>query len=151
MNRSIYSANWHYNFCCILIIFAFIPTLMADWPTFRHDNQRSARTKSSIHLPLNLAWKHIPAAPPTRAWGKPKHRNFAAGAFNLSSTLDFDSAFHPIIANGKVYYASSSTDSIYCLSSNAVGIWQFSAEAPIRLSPVYAEQKIYFGSDDGHI
>ena len=139
----------------------FIPSLMlillptwviaADWPTFRGDIHRSAVSAETLELPLNFAWAHTPDAPPASAWTPPKGRNISAGAEGLTSTLDYDKAFHAIAADGKVYYASSATDSIVCLDQRGFEHWVYTTEGPVRLAPFYYEGKIYVGSDDGYV
>ena len=43
----------------------------ADWPSYRHDNQRSGITAETLKLPLARRWQMIPAQPPSPAWAKP--------------------------------------------------------------------------------
>ena len=44
----------------------------ADWPTFRHDNTRSARSSESLPAAeLGLAWLWQSAEPPQPAWAGP--------------------------------------------------------------------------------
>ena len=134
-------------------LFLLLPALALadDWPTFRGDIHRSAVSSEELVMPLNFAWSHTPDAPPARAWTPPKGRNISAGADGLTSTLDYDKAFHAIAADGRVYYASSATDSIYCLDQNGFEHWVYTTEGPIRLAPFYFEGHIYTGSDDGYI
>ncbi|MDP6526152.1 MAG: PQQ-binding-like beta-propeller repeat protein [Kiritimatiellia bacterium] len=136
---------------CIVLFLTVLCAGADDWPMFRHDNQRSAVTREHIELPLNAAWVHTPAAVPVRAWTEPKTRNISAGVDGLTSTLDYDRAYHVIAAEGKVYYASSTTDSVYCLAADGSLVWTCSTEGPVRLAPVYCKGKIYVGSDDGFV
>ncbi len=132
-----------------ILLACSLPLLADDWPTFRGDNQRSAVSPESITFPLSPKWVHVPAAPPHRAWPDPKHRNLSAGAWDLISTLDYDQAYHPIVAKGRVYYGTSTTDAISCLSPDGRTLWRFVTEGPVRLAPVYSDGMIYAGSDDG--
>jgi outer membrane protein assembly factor BamB len=122
-----------------------------DWPMFRHDIERSAVSSEEIKLPLNPAWTHVPDAPPARAWTNPKAWNISAGANDLVSTLDYDQAHHAIVADGKLFYGASATDSVYCLDTDGNERWVYTCEGPVRLSPVYHDGKIFFGSDDGFV
>ncbi len=108
---------------CIAILLTVLCAGADDWPMFRHDNQRSAVTREHIELPLNAAWVHTPAAVPAHAWTEPKTRNISAGVDGLTSTLDYDRAYHVILAEGKIYYASSTTDSVYCLAADGSLVW----------------------------
>lgn len=65
---------------------------------------------------------------------------------------NYDPVFHPILAEERVYFGSSSNDSVYCLdASSGEVLWVFTARGPVRISPTYAEKKIYFGADDGFV
>jgi outer membrane protein assembly factor BamB len=70
--------------------------------------------------------------------------------FGLNRIDEFDLAFHPIIADGRLFYGSSATDTLSCLEA-ASGrlLWDFATEGPIRVPPVYADGRVYCGSDDG--
>ena len=135
----------------LILLLSVLVSSADDWPTFRGNSQRTAISGESIEFPLHAAWVHTPASPPARAWTEPKTRNIAADANNLISTLDYDKAFHAIAAKRKVYYASSATDSVYCLNADGSLDWVFNTEGPVRLAPVYGDGKIFVGSDDGHV
>ena len=135
----------------LILLLSVLVSSADDWPTFRGNSQRTAISGESIEFPLHAAWVHTPASPPARAWTEPKTRNIAADANNLISTLDYDKAFHAIAAKRKVYYASSATDSVYCLNADGSLDWVFNTEGPVRLAPVYGDGRIFVGSDDGHV
>ena len=69
----------------------------------------------------------------------------------MKSRQIFDYAYHPVIADGLLYYGSSADDKIYCLDA-ATGEqrWTFFTEGPVRLAPTIAEGRVFVGSDDGH-
>ena len=71
--------------------------------------------------------------------------------YDLKSRQIFDYAYHPVIADGLLYYGSSADDKIYCLDA-ATGEqrWTFFTEGPVRLAPTIAEGRVFVGSDDGH-
>jgi hypothetical protein len=70
--------------------------------------------------------------------------------YDLKSRQIFDYAYHPVIADGLLYYGSSADDKIYCLDA-ATGEqrWTFFTEGPVRLAPTIAEGRVFVGSDDG--
>ena len=50
-----------------------IPLLAAadDWPTYRHDNRRSAVSPEGLHQPLQEDWVYRAPRPPQTAWAGP--------------------------------------------------------------------------------
>jgi len=114
-----------------------------DWPVYRKDSCRSATTAEKLKFPLKKVWVYEPAQPPTPAWpepGKELHR------------IDFDYAFHPVIADGMVYFGSSANDTVYALNI-ATGelVWRFITGGPVRFAPSIANGKVYATSDDGFL
>ena len=93
----------------------------SDWPAFRHDVRRSAVSKDTLKFPLKLAWHRKAKLPPRPAFADPvKHPTNIDFAYVRDGAepvqLDFDHAFHPVSANGRVDFGSSADDSIRCLS-----------------------------------
>jgi outer membrane protein assembly factor BamB len=71
--------------------------------------------------------------------------------YDLKSRQIFDYAYHPVIADGLLYYGSSADDKIYCLdATTGEQRWTFFTEGPVRLAPTIAEGRVFVGSDDGH-
>ena len=126
--------------------------LSRDWPTFGHDNHRSRRAGSQPALPLHLAWHRRIHPGPQPAWPPPAQQDFWNRKQNLKPRVGFDRCFEPVVANGKVYLGSSSDDQLYCFDlASGEKLWNFSVEAPIRLAPTVADDKVLFGSDDGGV
>jgi outer membrane protein assembly factor BamB len=123
----------------------------ADWPAYRADTQRSGISGETLQLPLKPQWIHKPAHAPQPAWPEmPAHNDYWHKVHGLTPTNTYDRAFHTVIVDNKLYFGSSADDSLYCLDTfTGKIIWSFTAQAPIRLAPAVAMQKIYLGSDDG--
>jgi len=141
----------------IVIIAAFSLSVHAqsfsgnDWPTYMHDNLRSGSTKTTLQLPLTFQWEYHTTAKPAPAWPDPAEHDYHwRSNYNLEPTMVFDRAL-PMVASGDlVFFASSGNDSIYCINLAGKEQWHFFAQAPIRLSPTFYQNKVYFGSDDGY-
>ncbi|MBN2377747.1 MAG: PQQ-binding-like beta-propeller repeat protein [Sedimentisphaerales bacterium] len=124
-----------------------------DWPTYMHDNHRSGVTAESLVLDtLNQQWVYTAPAPPLIAWdgGQP----WDSDSFNGNTQVpmrNFDTAFFVTTVGDFIYFGSSVTDSVHCLSA-ATGIqqWVFTTDGPVRFPPSYYNGMLYFGSDDGY-
>ena len=109
----------------------------ADWPQYRADASRSGRTEQRLPDTLDLAWSFRPKASPARAWPR-------------SSRLDFDAAFEPVTADGRVFFGSSSDDTLYALSvDDGSVLWTHTTDGPIRCAPAIWRDSILVGGDDG--
>ena len=108
-----------------------------DWPTWRHDAGRTNITDEKIPAPLLLQWKReLPAVVP---------------AFR-KSRLQFDQGYEPIVSGDTVYLALPHIDAVLaCEAETGNEKWRFYTAGPVRLAPVAWRDKLYFGSDDGHV
>jgi outer membrane protein assembly factor BamB len=123
----------------------------ADWPTYQHDYARTGVARESLLVPFTDGWVHRSRHAPRPAWrGEAKWDGWNK-VYDLKSRQIFDYAYHPVIADGLLYYGSSADDKIYCLDA-ATGEqrWTFFTEGPVRLAPTIAEGRVFVGSDDGH-
>ncbi len=123
----------------------------ADWPTYRHDNQRSGTTTEELDLSrLALAWTHRSAQPPQPAWAGPAKWDAYAGIRGLRSMRNYDPVFHVTAAAGLVFFGSSADDSVYALDAASGEVrWTVTTDGPVRIAPTYSRGHLYFGSDDG--
>jgi len=137
--------------CIVFIILACMAVLSINckspkteyWMTYRHDNARSGVTSSSLDTPLSLHWTFKPTHPPKPAWPKPGEE---------MERMHFDNAYHVIAAKGMVYFGSSVDNKIYALNAKTGKIqWTFFTEGPVRFAPTLWKNRVYVGSDDGHI
>ncbi|MBT3289489.1 MAG: PQQ-binding-like beta-propeller repeat protein, partial [Victivallales bacterium] len=113
----------------------------ADWSMYKGDATRSGVGTDSLAFPLSAQWSWRSPAPPQPAWpqpGKELHR------------IDFDYAFQPVIAEGKVLFASSADNTLRCLDlSTGARLWHLVTGAPLRFAPAVADGKVYLAGDDG--
>lgn len=112
-----------------------------DWPQYKADPARSGVTSDALKLPLTFQWIYQPPQAPRPAWeepGKEAHR------------LDFDFAPQPVIAEGRVFFASSADDTVRALDLGSGRVlWCFTTGGPVRFAPAVAEGRVVVGSDDG--
>ncbi len=123
----------------------------AAWPTHQGNLQRNAWTRESLPIDqLTSVWRWRSALSPEPAWHGPAKWDAYAGIRGLHSMRNYDPAFHPVASQDHVWFASSSDDSVRCvdLDSGQV-LWRFTADAPIRVAPSLAGERLYFGADDG--
>ncbi|MCA9269313.1 MAG: PQQ-like beta-propeller repeat protein, partial [Planctomycetales bacterium] len=111
----------------------------ADWPVWRADAQRGASTSESLANDLHLQWT-IDLPRPQTAWPADQH------------DLQFDAAYEPIVAQGRLFVPSMIHDCVAAYDAKTgKPLWRFFADGPIRFAPAYADGRIYFVSDDGHL
>ena len=138
-------------FSAVCLFSLVTPGQAADWPTYQHDYARSGVARESLLAPFTDGWVHRSRHAPRPAWrGEAKWDGYNK-VYDLKSRQIFDYAYHPVIADGLLYYGSSADDKIYCLDA-ATGEqrWTFFTEGPVRLAPTIAEGRVFVGSDDGH-
>jgi len=96
-----------------------------DWPTFRRDNERSGAVNTKVEpAGLKRTWT-------TELGGK------------LSA---------PVVANGKLFVASSDTHSVHALDAvTGKHVWSFTSGGRIDSPPTVWKGRALFGSADGHV
>lgn len=127
------------NFAVSLFgLLAFVSIAAAeDWPTWRHDAGRTNVSAEKIPAPLILQWKR--QLPPV----KPAFRK---------SRLQFDQGYEPIVLGDTMYVAVPHVDAVVAYAAESgKEKWRFYTAGPVRLAPVAWHDKLYFGSDDGHL
>ena len=124
----------------------------ADWPTYQHDNYRSARTQEKIAAhDLAVQWVFESPLPPAPAWYGPAKWDAWRNLRPLRSMRDYDPVFHVIVAGDSVYFGSSVDDSVHCLDAGTgEERWTYCTDGPVRIAPTYSAGNVYLGSDDGH-
>ncbi len=138
------------NIILLIVACLTVQTLAQDWPTYRHDNQRSGTTDAFLTLPLSCVWQYRSPTPPQRAWAGPAKWDAFAALADQRSMRDFDPAFYVTSADNKVYFGSSVDDSVHCLDLDTGDhLWQFRTDGPVRIPPTLHRGRTYFGSDDG--
>ncbi len=121
-----------------------------DWPTFQHDNHRSAR--SSENLPaarLSQQWVYQSPQPPQPAWGGAAKWDAYAGIRGLKSMRNYDPVFHVIVVGQSLFFGSSVDDAVHCLDTRTgQEKWTFTTDGAVRIAPAYWNGRLFFGSDD---
>lgn len=141
---------WDLTFIFLLSV-PMASSLAIDWPTYRFDNRRSGVTPESVQVPLSPRWTRVSVAPPQTAWPGPAKWDAYANIRRLESMRNFDPAFFVIAVKDFVYFGSSIDDAVHCLNAKTgEDKWEFHTEGPVRLPPSWYEDRVYFGSDDGH-
>ncbi len=122
----------------------------ADWPTHQGNSQRNAVADERLAMPLSPAWVHQPRYAPQPSWPAPAKQDFWHGESNLASRVEFDRAYHVVVAGGLLYYGSPAEHAVHCLDAASGEVrWSFFAEGPVRFAPVVWKNRVYFGADDG--
>ncbi|MDP7019300.1 MAG: PQQ-binding-like beta-propeller repeat protein [Pirellulaceae bacterium] len=104
---------------------------------WRGDARRSAVSSEALPDELALWWvRDYPQLKP--AYREPR--------------LQFDAGYEPIVLGKTMYVASSRNDSVTALDVDTGDQrWRFYCDGPVRFAPVAAGDRVYFGSDDGHV
>ena len=127
---------------------AGVATRAEDWPTYRHDNQRSGITTERLAFPLGPAWSFVPQHAPEAAWEAP--RDVPVEGILELGRVQFDDTFHVAVANGLLFFGSSSDHRVMALDAATGDVrWSVFTEGPVRLAPAVAGERVYVGSDDG--
>ena len=112
------------------------------WPMYQHDPARSGVADAAIEFPLQPAWTYRPSQPPRPAWPRP---------IREVNRMAFDYAPQPVIAGGRVYFASSADDTVRALDAATGAVrWRFTTGGPVRFAPSVAGGRAYLASDDGY-
>ena len=111
--------------------------LAEDWPMWRYDAARTARTSQTLQESLHLSW--------VRQFEKLKP------AFR-TKRIQFDAGYEPVVLENTMFIASSSNDSVTALDIDTGELkWRFYTDGPVRFAPVAWKDRIFIGSDDGHL
>jgi outer membrane protein assembly factor BamB len=115
----------------------------ADWPAYRGNSARTAKTSEKLTYPLKEVWKYVPKQKPAPTWPD-KFMAEVAGC-------DFDYAPQVVIVGEMMYFGSTSDNTVWALDA-ATGktMWRFTTGGPIRFAPAIWGGAAYVVSDDGH-
>jgi outer membrane protein assembly factor BamB len=152
LDLSIFTASVRHTIRCsvglIVLFLAADRSLGADWPTFRHDNDRSGATTENFPG-ASLKWRYSSPSPPRRAWSDAEGRTIEGHV--IKDRIRFDDAFQPVVAGDKVYFGSTADHQVYCLDlATGKTVWTYFTGAPVRLAPTVVDGRVYVGSDDGY-
>jgi outer membrane protein assembly factor BamB len=95
-----------------------------DWPTYRHDAERSGSTPVAVPAKLNAAWR-------------------AEVGGTLSALT---------VADGRVFVASVDRHTVHALDAKTGrGLWSYRADGRVDSPPTVWRQRVLFGSADGYV
>ena len=137
----------------LLLLLAYpATTTAADWPTDRHDFQRTAATTETLAFPLTESWRHEPPQGFSPAYPAEARADEYAVTGPLKPRYTFDHGHGVAVAGGRVFVGSTTAHSLTCLDA-ATGktLWKNYADAAIRLTPTVAAGRVYAGADDGAV
>ena len=131
-----------------VLLLTLTSTALADWPAYLHDSSRVGRTEENLTPPLAKRWEFASPTPPKMAWAGEDGR--VIEGMTLFNRIRFDDVFHPVIAQGRMYFGSSVDGRVICKNLlTGREEWSFFTDGPIRLAPQISEGRLYIGSDDG--
>jgi len=132
-----HSKKWFaVSLAIILSLGVVAHSFASDWPTWRHDANRTGASPHALPADLHLQWVlQLPQLEP--AWpDEPR--------------MTFDHAYAPVVAGKTMFVGSSRDDSIRAYDTETASEkWRFYADGPIRLAPAAWNGKVYLVSDDG--
>jgi outer membrane protein assembly factor BamB len=136
----------------IVALNATCTAIAGDWRFHRHDIRRSGTTAESLSVEiLSPLWLHRASQRPAPAWPGPARWDAYANIRGLQHMRDYDTAFQITIAGDSLYFGSSVDDCLHCISTTTgERRWWFATDGPIRIAPSIVNDRVYFGSDDGH-
>ena len=129
-----------FGFC---MLFVCTTGKAEDWVTYRSDIARSGAGSETVGPELFLRWTYIPSHRPEPAWPMPAEE---------IPRMHVDNALGVAVAKGQVYFGCPVTNRVIALDAvSGEASWEFFAQGPVRFSPTFDENRIYFGSDDGQV
>lgn len=127
------------SFVLGLVLAVLRPAILTadDWPMWRYDAGRTAASPMTLPEPLHVLWsRQLPASRP---------------AFE-QSRLQFDRNDEPVVLGKRLFVGSTQSDHVTAYDTDTgEHLWRFYTQGPVRLAPVGWRDRVYFGSDDGHL
>ncbi|MCH8830423.1 MAG: PQQ-binding-like beta-propeller repeat protein, partial [Planctomycetes bacterium] len=123
-----------------LILVSFPAVIFSgDWTMHRGNAGRTGYTSDALPTKLTLQWQYRSAHAPQPAWPR-------------DPRMEFDRAFHTVIADGTLFFGSSVDGTIRAMDA-ATGKpkWTFFTQGPVRFAPVVWKDRLFAVSDDGNL
>jgi len=123
------------------VLFAALPSAVcADgWTTYRGDAGRTGFTSQALPVKLSLHWQYRSPHAPQPAWPR-------------DPRMEFDRAFHPVVAGDTLFFGDSVDGTIRALdATSGKAKWTFYTEGPVRFAPALWKDRLFAVSDDGHL
>jgi outer membrane protein assembly factor BamB len=124
--------------CLFLLVSSLAMAGERDWPTWRHDESRSATTAAALPEAPGILWaRQLPKL--EAAWWNVPRENFEA-------------SYQPVVVGSTLYLALNTCDRVTAYdTATGAAKWTFAANGPIRCAPAVYGDRVFFGSDDGHL
>jgi outer membrane protein assembly factor BamB len=137
----------------LLVLFVGTSCFADDWPTWQHDQRRSGFSGEQIEAGNLVAeWTWQSNFPPQPAWHGPAKWDAYARIRDLPAMRSYDQVFHVVAVGDSVLFGSSADDAVRCLTlTTGKERWKFTTDGPVRVAPLVANGRLYFGSDDGFV
>lgn len=130
----------------VLVVAVAGPVGATSWPTHRGNSSRTGATDQELTLLLRLQWSRQETHPPAPSFKKTHIKQ------GFIPAITHDYANQVIAADGMAFFGSSSEDCVRALDvADGKLLWTFYCDAAVRLAPTYADGKVLFGSDGGHV
>ncbi|UCD50303.1 MAG: PQQ-binding-like beta-propeller repeat protein [Phycisphaerales bacterium] len=110
-----------------------------DWPTWRHDANRSGVSPAPLPEKLHLQWvRELPQ--PAPAWSEEQYK------------LQFDRSYEPVVMGHQIFVGSMVRDNVTAYDTETGRQnWRFYCDGPVRFAPIAWQGRVYFVSDDGNL
>jgi outer membrane protein assembly factor BamB len=111
----------------------------SDWPTYRHNNQRTAGTPVAVSASPHVMWTYTPAILNTQEF---------AGRFATRLTVDHRPT-QPVTA-GDYLFVGNTDGTVACVDATTGGsAWTYATGGSIVAAPTVSNGRVYVGSCDG--
>ncbi|MFC1544623.1 PQQ-binding-like beta-propeller repeat protein [Gemmatimonadota bacterium] len=122
-----------------LVILLTTPAVAADWPMWRCDASRRASTSEQLPGRMQLGWSRS-FGQRQPVWDDPLNRDL----------MPYDRVFEPVVGGNRMFVGHNDSDKLVAIDTDSGEIlWSFYANGPVRFSPVFGGESVYFVSDDG--
>lgn len=121
-----------------LLAIPVTPIAAADWPTWRFDAGRTARSPERLPEKLHLQWTRD-LGPLRPAFGQARQER-----------VHFDRGYEPVVMGKTLVFGSSRNDCVTALDTDTGSEkWRRYLDGPVRLAPALAHGRVYVAGDDG--
>ena len=132
-----------YRSICALSLCLIAPlppnVVAGDWPVYGGDPQHGADSVSSLSDDLTRSWSYTLQSAPDPAWP-------------TRTRQQFDRAYQPVIAHGRLFFGSSADNKVHALDAHTgKRLWEFATGGPIRFAPACWQDRVIVASDDGFV
>ncbi len=124
----------------------------SGWYSYMHDQQNTGVSPENLPFPLKLNWEIEFQNAPQPAWPAPAKQDYYHAKRKLEPLVTYDRVFQPVVVGERLFLASSANNSVTGYDvKNGRAVWSFYTGAPNRVAPLWHDNKLFFGSDDGFV